>query len=312
MASKANELMQIGLRLSNCRQNRNMTQEELAGRLGITPQAVSKWERGTSLPDISMLADLAGILEVSTDWLLGIQAEQGSQSDGKGSAGDAEIESQKLPMEAGSCMRNCLPPLELIFGKDIVPLFQGDGSWASKIFDFRAHLATEGAWLPVVRIRDELALGEKEFMILSFHNILYSETLDALDEGTMDYMISKLRDTVHEKYHEILHPDLVKNIVDNLKIEYPALIEDIVPEKISYGLLTETAKLVLAKGNSLCYLPKMIEIMECALRRNPAADAQALAAQIIQGICRNDNFYVVTRGRQAGKAETGQEAEGRS
>ena len=42
MASKVNELMQIGLRLSNSRQNRNMTQEELAGRLGITPQAVSK------------------------------------------------------------------------------------------------------------------------------------------------------------------------------------------------------------------------------------------------------------------------------
>ena len=53
--SKTNELMQIGLRLSNCRQDRNMTQEELAGRLGITPQAVSKWERGASLPDISML-----------------------------------------------------------------------------------------------------------------------------------------------------------------------------------------------------------------------------------------------------------------
>lgn len=81
--------------------------------------------------------------------------------------------------------------------------------------------------------------------------------------------------------------------MDNLKVEYPALIEDIVPEKISYGLLTETAKIVLSKGNSLCYLPKMIEIMECTLRQSPAASAQELAAQIILEICRNDNFYLI-------------------
>ena len=37
-------------RLSMFRQNKNMTQEELAGRMGVTPQALSKWERGHSLP----------------------------------------------------------------------------------------------------------------------------------------------------------------------------------------------------------------------------------------------------------------------
>ena len=102
-----------------------------------------------------------------------------------------------------------------------------------------------------------------------------------------------MEETIQNKYHEILYPDLLKNIVDNLRFEYPALIEDIVPEKISYGLLTETAKIVLSKGNSICYLPKMIEVMECALRRNPAASAQDLAAQIILEICRNDNFYLI-------------------
>ena len=35
-----------------------MTQEELAGRIGVTPQALSKWERGQSLPDVSLLTDL--------------------------------------------------------------------------------------------------------------------------------------------------------------------------------------------------------------------------------------------------------------
>lgn len=297
MASKANGLMQIGLRLSNCRQNRNMTQEELAGRLGITPQAVSKWERGTSLPDISMLADLAGILGVSADWLLGIRTEQ---SEGPDFMGTDENNMQKMPPEMGNCLnclRRSLEPLELIFGTDIIPVFQEFESDFKKFVNLRIQMANDGLWLPVVRIKDQVALGKKEFMILSFRNVLYSETLDTIDEGTMDYMIDKFKETVYSKYHEILYPDLVKNIVDNLKIEYPALIEDIVPEKISYGLLTETAKIVLSKGNSICYLPKMIEIMECALRRNPAADAQELAAQIIQGICRNDNFSVFMHGR---------------
>lgn len=297
MASKANELMQIGLRLSNCRQNRNMTQEELARRLGITPQAVSKWERGTSLPDISMLADLAGILGISADWLLGICGEQPVQAEAPDFAGTDEIDVQKTQPEIGSRLRRSMEPLELIFGTDIIPVVQEYD--LKKFVNLRIQMADDGLLLPVVRIKDQVALGKKEFMILSFRNVLYSETLDAIDEGTMEYMIDKFKETVYSKYHEILYPDLVKYIVDNLKIEYPALIEDIVPEKISYGLLTETAKIVLSKGSSICYLPKMIEIMECALRRNPAAGAQELAEQIVLGICRDVNFSVLIHRRQA-------------
>ena len=292
MASKGNELMQIGLRLSNCRQNRNMTQEELAARLGITPQAVSKWERGTSLPDISMLADLAGILEVSTDWLLGLREEPEPKTAETNSTGVFAL------------MRGSLAPLELVFGAELVPALlenMEDSPFPELIYNMRMRMAGEGIWVPVIRLRDNnhAALGKKEFMVLSFYNVLYSEVLETVDEKIVEYMIGKLEEIIRTKYHEILYPDLLKNIVDNLKVEYPALIEDIVPEKISYGLLTETVKIVLSNGNSILYLPKMIEIMECALRKNPAADAQELAAQIIAKICRNDNFSVFLGQRQA-------------
>lgn len=302
MASKVNELMQIGLRFSNCRQNKNMTQEELAGRLGITPQAVSKWERGASLPDISMLADLAGILGVSTDWLLGLCEEPEPKTTETNPAGVfASDFVQKTQPEVGRCVRGSLEPLELVFGTGVVPAFLGDSPYMELMQNMRIRLAEEGIWVPIIRLRDNnhAAMGKKEFMVLSFHNALYSEVLETVDEKTSEYMIGKLEETIRNKYHEILYPDLMKNIVDNLKVRYPALIEDIVPEKISYGLLTETVKIVLSKGNSIRYLPKMIEVMECALRKNPAADAQELAAQIIMKICRNDNFDVFLGKRQA-------------
>ncbi len=52
------------------RKLKRMTQKELAERLGITDKAVSKWERGLSCPDISLLTELSAVLEVSVTELL--------------------------------------------------------------------------------------------------------------------------------------------------------------------------------------------------------------------------------------------------
>ena len=55
----------IGEIIKELRKQRKITQEELAELVGVTPQAISKWERGLSCPDISLLDDLSKILEVS-------------------------------------------------------------------------------------------------------------------------------------------------------------------------------------------------------------------------------------------------------
>ena len=47
-----------------------MTQRELARRLLVTDKAVSKWERGQGCPDVSLLAELAGVLGVDLETLL--------------------------------------------------------------------------------------------------------------------------------------------------------------------------------------------------------------------------------------------------
>ena len=60
----------IGNRISKYRKEKGLTQEELAAKLGVSSQAVSKWENDASCPDISLLAQLCKTLGISTDELL--------------------------------------------------------------------------------------------------------------------------------------------------------------------------------------------------------------------------------------------------
>ena len=63
--------MEIGNVIKEYRKLRNMTQEELAAALLVTPQAVSRWETGLSYPDIAMIPEIVKVLGVSADKLLG-------------------------------------------------------------------------------------------------------------------------------------------------------------------------------------------------------------------------------------------------
>lgn len=61
----------MGERIKHHRKRLGLTQEQLAERLGVSPQAVSKWENNLSCPDISLLPELASVLGISADELLG-------------------------------------------------------------------------------------------------------------------------------------------------------------------------------------------------------------------------------------------------
>lgn len=62
----------IGENIRRLRRERNLTQEEVAVHLGISFQAISKWERGDGYPDITMLPTLASYFGVSVDELIGM------------------------------------------------------------------------------------------------------------------------------------------------------------------------------------------------------------------------------------------------
>ena len=60
----------VGKQIAWLRRKKGLTQNALGDRLGVTYQAVSKWERGETLPDTAILLDLAEVLETSVDYIL--------------------------------------------------------------------------------------------------------------------------------------------------------------------------------------------------------------------------------------------------
>lgn len=67
--------MKIGEVIREYRKRKNITQEEMANRLGVTAPAVNKWENGNSQPDIMLLAPIARLLDITLDTLLSFQEE---------------------------------------------------------------------------------------------------------------------------------------------------------------------------------------------------------------------------------------------
>lgn len=63
-------------KIKELRRSKDLTQERLAELLSVSPQAVSRWETGTAMPDISLLIPLANIFDITIDELLGRESEK--------------------------------------------------------------------------------------------------------------------------------------------------------------------------------------------------------------------------------------------
>ena len=62
--------LKIGKFIAECRKQKQLTQLQLADKLGITDKAISKWERGIAMPDTSIMLELCDILCISVNELL--------------------------------------------------------------------------------------------------------------------------------------------------------------------------------------------------------------------------------------------------
>ena len=70
-------MTRIHLRIGDLRRRKKITQQELADRVGVSYQTVSRWETGAGEPELSLLAVLAEYFQVSVDQLLGLTPLEG-------------------------------------------------------------------------------------------------------------------------------------------------------------------------------------------------------------------------------------------
>ena len=64
------DVKNVGLFIAECRKSKNWTQKQLGERLGVTDRAVSKWETGRSLPDISLMQPICELFDLQVSELL--------------------------------------------------------------------------------------------------------------------------------------------------------------------------------------------------------------------------------------------------
>ena len=125
--------IKIGKFIAECRKNANLTQMQLSEKLGITDKAISKWERGISMPDTSIMLELCDILGISVNELLSGEKIQMENNDKKNEqlllemAKELEKKSKTIWNAMWAIMTVSI--IGLLGGLVLVALFIPEGPW---------------------------------------------------------------------------------------------------------------------------------------------------------------------------------------
>ena len=125
--------LKIGKFIAECRKQKNLTQMQLAEKLGITDKAISKWERGITMPDTSIMLELCEILGISVNELLSgekINMENNNQKNEQlllEMAKELEKKSKTIWNAMWAIMTVSI--IGLIGGLAIIAFFMSEGPW---------------------------------------------------------------------------------------------------------------------------------------------------------------------------------------
>ncbi len=261
----------FGNRLKEIRQERGYTQKQLANLLGVTEQAISKYERGSSYPDVVMLNGISEVLDCSLDYLF--QHEPGKRNLPNQASIDtkAEINKRTLP-----------EIITLQFGEKVIPLFLEEMKQKfPHVASLRQQIADQwGVVIPVFRMRDLDGLGPDEYEIL-INGISVHRACAAMEDGNaLNTVFGELKDTIIRNIDKVLNNQCVYYMVENLRAEYPHVINDVVPETISYSKLRRVlVSLIRDYGYAVNPLILIIQAME---EYEEITDSRELAGKVAQ------------------------------
>lgn len=244
----------FGTRLKTIRQERGYTQKQLAGFLGVTEQAVSKYERGNSYPDIAVLSGIAEVLDCSLDYLL--EHEPGKRN----------LPNQENVFRKQEINRFLLPEVIILqFDMKLTPLFMEEVKNDYKyVIQLRQQIAGQwGVIIPPIRLRDYSGLEPSQYEICINGISVYREIWEGAYPEGLTYMLEKLKDTIFRNIDRVLNNQCVYYMVENLREEYPYVVESVIPEVISYSRLRQVlVHLIKDFGYTANPLIQIIQLLE--------------------------------------------------
>ena len=149
--------MSMGSKLAQARRKNNLTQEQLAEQLGVTRQAVSRWESDTAYPETDKIVRMSQLLGVSCDWLL----RDGADDAGNGPAAAPALVTRLLAQAAGRKARLAFYENESAPACDWCVIREFDGAWANVEFVKEKKDQRENQLIPVSSIRSITFIKEK-------------------------------------------------------------------------------------------------------------------------------------------------------
>lgn len=283
-------LTEFAERFMRLRQDQGYTQQKIAEKLGVTPQAVSKWENGTSLPDTEMIRSIAQLMDCSTDYLLDHQPSAFSQRN---------LESVQRQTEIENAIQQ--PILILQVGMGLVDmLVEESNNNYVLIHNMRKKLGAQmGIMVPIIQLRDNIILGEKEYSILLHNretvvqnyseypkyfyvreNALpvaewravwpegeWLEKQENVPEGyvefsAMECIVNHLAEVILQHYDRILNRQITADLVDLVRRRYPAAVEGVIPQRVSLGRLQRVLAALVIAGVPINRLDYIIGYLE--------------------------------------------------
>jgi flagellar biosynthesis component FlhA len=260
------DLQMTAKRIAEARAEAGFTQQELAERLGVTMQAVSKWERAQSLPDIELLLDFRRILGISPEYLLtGASGEDESARAWTQYHGAAEAVLKQLNYHAIELMMSTAfveAHGEEIFGNKERPLYV-----IERIKDFRIETMREtGVLLPMIRLRDmdEKTMPPNSVRLVLRGKAVFEEEITGEPVEGFDQAVGRALPTIRKYLPIFVNRHMVKMLVERLREELPFCVEGVIPERVSLSRLTRALREIVRQGVSAYDLQTVIETLDDA------------------------------------------------
>lgn len=156
--------MELGIKISQARREQGITQVELAEKMSVTRQTVSRWESGAAYPDIEKVVDIAKILHVSCDYLLMTDSNKN----------ESPINENDVNQTSSTTVTRLLATLE---GKTVRMSFYDDEEDMDALNEICKVEGFEGNWIRVIVLNKK----EQRKKIIALSTILSFEIVGAED-----------------------------------------------------------------------------------------------------------------------------------